>query len=202
MKKYIALIGDLVDSRHIPNRIEFDNSLLNLLNTLSIENPGIKSPYTLIGDEIQAVYTNSELLFRDAFRILALIYPQKMRFSFGIGELIKPINPKQAIEMDGPAFYAARDGIDELKKKKMLFNINGDQIKYIRLLKEILFYLSDDVTSWNSTRIKTFSYKLQDYEVKEIANTLHSAKTTIYKTINEGRLESVRKILDEISKNL
>ena len=51
----IALVGDLVRSRDIPHRADFDALLLDTMQARSTINPDILSPYTLIGDEIQAV---------------------------------------------------------------------------------------------------------------------------------------------------
>lgn len=198
--KYIALVGDLVNSRKIPERIAFDEALLNKLRLLSKDNSEIASPYTLIGDEIQAVYTNSNFIFRDAVEILAEIHPRRMRFAFGVGELIKPINKQQAIEMDGPAFYLARDGINELKNNRKIFNLNGNDLEELKLLKEILFYISHNLLTWNLTRLNTLKLRQRGLEVKEIAEELGRAENTIYKTIETGMLDTVESIFKQISK--
>ena len=114
-RKLIALVGDIVASREMSERIAFDERLLSTLGERSDLNPNVVSRYTLIGDDVQAVFSGASSLFSDAVSILSDIHPVRMRFSYGVGTLVKPINPEQAIEMDGPAFYRARDGVNQLK---------------------------------------------------------------------------------------
>ena len=99
----IVVIGDIVSSRKIMDRVAFDNGLLRTLEELNARNADILSPYTLtIGDEIQAVFGRADSLFHDAVSILAAIHPEKMRFSWGLGRLTKPITP------NGPLGWMAR----------------------------------------------------------------------------------------------
>src|SRR6218665_467049 len=115
--KYLALIGDVVDSKRLPRRAEFQVKLEKTLKNTSSRNPSLASPYTItLGDEFQAVYRNADRLFADIFTIWRDLDPAKVRFAVGVGELSTSINPKQALGMDGPAFHHARDAITALKK--------------------------------------------------------------------------------------
>lgn len=198
----IALVGDLVNSRVIPNRIKFDNLLLDKMRQRSKKNLNILSPYTMIGDEIQAVYKSADRMFDDCIQILEAIYPEKMRFSFGVGKLIKPINPNQATEMDGPAFYDARDGINELKKRGFMFNISGGSIPSLELTKQSIFYISHTMVKWNKIRFQVFSLLLNGLSVKEIAPQVERSSRAVYKTIDAGALEIIKKIFTEIEENI
>ena len=192
-----ALVGDLVKSRDIAHRVEFDELLLDTMQARSKINPHILSPYTLIGDEIQAVYRRADLIFNDCIAILAAIHPTRMRFSFGIGTLIKPINPQQATEMDGPAFYLARDGINQLKKNERLLNVTGENIPCLELTRHSLFLISHNMKKWNKTRTQTLSMQLEQYNVTEIARSLRLSQQAIYKTISAGDLNTIRALLKE-----
>lgn len=198
----IALVGDLVKSREIPNRVTFDKRLLEKMRHRSKKNHNILSPYTLIGDEIQAVYKRAEMIFEDCMNILEEIYPERMRFSFGVGELIKPINPTHAIEMDGPAFYCARDGINELKKSGYIFNICGRSIPSLEISKQSLFYISHTIGSWNKTRFQVLPLLFDGISVKEIAPKIGKSRRTVYKTIDAGALKIIIKIFKEIEVNI
>ena len=197
-RNIIALIGDVVASREISDRVAFDDTLVNTMRRLNEQDPYILSPYTLIGDEIQAVFNRADSLFCDTVSILAAIHPAKMRFSFGIGTLVKPINPQQAIEMDGPAFHNARDGVEALKESGYLFNIVGGDIPTIRLLRQALCLVSHNMGKWNKTRLRTLEMMLRALPVKEIAATLKISDKAIYKTISAGALEVVLQLLDEV----
>jgi len=196
-EKRIALVADIVGSRSIRERMAFDQRLVRCLTSLSDRNPHILSRYTLIGDEVQAVYSGAASLFEDAVTILATIHPVKMRFSYGVGTLIKPINPEQAIEMDGPAFYRARDGVNALKETGYLFTVVGD-VPRVDLVREALNLVSHEMDEWNENRLRTLARRQDGVPVKEIAEELGISDQAVYKTIDAGALEVIMRLFDEI----
>lgn len=209
MKNYIALVGDIVKSKENPNLIELTRKLEDTLDKLDFSNKRLASLYTPIGDEIQAVYevgneesnqTNSNI-FIDAMEILVSIYPDRMRFSFGIGTFLTPINKSQTIGMNGPAFYRAREGVDMLKKNGRLFNVVMDpkDFEHQKLIQETLFYISHNLVGWNETRLKTMLMRLRGMKPKDIAETLGKSVKTIYKTSQAGDLETLEKIFKELN---
>ena len=201
--KKLVLIGDIVSSRKISERISFDKKLLQTLDELNQRNSLIISPYTLtIGDEIQAVFEDAESVFHDAISILSAIYPQKMRFSLGVGAIIKPINTEQAIGMDGPAFHFARDGIDAMKKSGYLFQLSGENIPHFSLHQHALFLISHNIARWNKTRLLVLEMLLNKLPVKSIAANLHISEQAVYKTINTGALEIIISLFTEIETTL
>jgi hypothetical protein len=201
--KYLVLIGDIVNSKKIKDRIAFNAKFQQALSALNARNPDILSPYTITaGDEIQAVFGSAVHVFRDAILILASIYPEKIRFSFGLGPLITPINPNQSIGMDGPAFYTARAGIDRLKKSGDLFHISGEGIPDLPLLQSCLQLLSFQIVDWKPNRLQTLIFLQEAASVKVIAEKLKVSEQAIYKTINAGALEVVIQLFAEISKYL
>jgi hypothetical protein len=197
-EKRIALVADIVGSRSIQERMAFDERLVTCLTRLSDRNPHILSRYTLIGDEVQAVYGGAASLFRDAVTILATIHPVKMRFSYGVGTLIKPINPEQAIEMDGPAFYRARDGVNELKEAGYLFTVVGADVPQVGLVKEALVLVSHEMDEWNKNRLRTLAMRQEDMPVKEIADVLGISDQAVYKTIDAGAVDVIIRLFEEI----
>jgi len=197
-EKRIALVADIVGSRKIQERITFDGRLVKCLKDLSNRNPHILSPYTLIGDEIQAVFSGGNLLFRDAASILSTIHPVKMRFSYGVGTLIKPINPEQAVEMDGPAFYRARDGVNSLKETGYLFTVVGEDVPRVDLVREVLNLVSHEMEEWNENRLRTLAMRQEGVAVKEIADELGISDKAVYKTIDAGALDVIMRVFDEI----
>ena len=57
------------------------------------------------------------------------LYPVKLRFGIGIGEISTEINQKAAIGADGPAFYAAREIINFLKNEEKHLKIKHQIFK-------------------------------------------------------------------------
>jgi hypothetical protein len=195
-RRYIALIGDVVGSRQIRERIPFDDRLLTRINDLGDRNPYVVSRYTLIGDEVQAVFRGAGRLFRDAISVTAAIHPVKMRFSYGVGSLTKPINPDQAIEMDGPAFHRARDGVNELKETGHLFTVVGDDVPQVELVRTVLRLVSHHMERWNKNRLEALAGRLEGAPVKEIAEQLRLSDQAIYKTIDAGAIDVIIRLFD------
>ena len=85
-----------------------------------------------LGDEFQGLLNNPAYAIEIVKYIQRELYPVKLRFGIGIGEISTEINQKAAIGADGPAFYAAREIINFLKnEEKHLKNQAPDiQIEY------------------------------------------------------------------------
>lgn len=201
--KKLVLIGDIISSRQIEERNTFNRQLLKTLDDLNSRNSSVISPYTLtIGDEIQAVFKNAKSIFRDAISIMTAIHPHKMRFSFSIGSIINPINPKQAIGMDGPAFHLARDGIERLKKSGFLFSLKGENIQQLSFYQQVLLLISHNIFKWNKTRLHVLEMSINDIPVNTMAKKLQISEQAIYKNINAGALEIIISLFIEIEKTL
>jgi hypothetical protein len=199
----IALVGDVVASRRIDDRSDFNAALARTIDWLNQRNSNLLSPYTItLGDEIQAVYAGANGLFKDASAFLAAVYPHRMRFSYGVGKLVTPINPEQAIGMDGPAFYHARDGMDALKKEEYLFHIVGDGLHRPALLNHALRLIAHNARKWNQTRWQTLALLYAGMSVQEIAEYTDLTVQSIYKTIRAGALHEIIALLDQIEASI
>lgn len=202
MKK-IVLIGDIVSSRKIAKREEAQKKLQRYFNLLNQRHKTLISPFTItLGDEFQALYKNSSDIFRDIWEILMVLYPVKVRFSIGIGELSTPVNKKQSIGMDGPAFYNARKGLIELKKTSCLINIITDTNLTDELAKHSLFLISQLAGKWKPTRLKILVMLYEGKSVKEISGKLKISDKAVYKNIDSGSLNLISAITNEIANKL
>jgi hypothetical protein len=196
-RQVLALIGDIVGSRQITQRTAFNRTLQHTLTALSRAHAGILSPYTLIGDEIQAVFPGGAGIFADAAAILAAIHPRLMRFSFGNGILVTPINRQQATAMDGPAFYHARDGIERLRKTGSLLAVTGAEHPAAALLEATFSLVSFGMRKWNRNRKHILALQLDGQPVQVIARKLRLSEQAVYKSITAGRLEDIMWIFEE-----
>lgn len=199
MKK-IVLIGDIVASKKIKNRAEVQKKLVRLFKNINENNKTLDSPFTItLGDEFQALYNKADNIFKDIWQIMYVLYPERVRFSIGVGELNTKVNKKQAIGMDGPAFYNARSGLDELKEYSFLFNISGEDIENIDFTRQVLFLVSRVITKWKTSRMKIFDSLYQGNTVKTIARKLKISDKAVYKNIDTGGMYMVMALFEEIS---
>lgn len=184
--KVIGLIADIVASRDIPDRGEFQTNLGKILNQVSSSAGSMLiSPYTItLGDEFQAMYRGAGRLFRDLAVILLATYPTKIRFALSHDALLTEINPNAAIGMDGPAFGNARKLLTSMK------SVNRTMIQIARrgsrtpdLVNASLRVLSNDIDGWNRTAVGCLRCLLDGRSVDEMVELLAVKIRTIYKSI-------------------
>ena len=156
--KYLVLIGDVLGSKQLPARAQFQRRLKLSLRGLNTRRKSLISPYTLtLGDEFQAVYRHASGLFADIFTILAQVAPVQARFAVAVGEIVTPINPRQSIGMDGPAFHRARARLEKLKGQGRLLGLHDTGEARWRLPGSTLAVLSGLMEGWRQKRLQLFS---------------------------------------------
>jgi hypothetical protein len=197
----IVLIGDIIASRKIKDRSSVQKQLKAAIRQLNRKNPNLISPYTItLGDEFQAVFDKADRLFSDITNILLALYPEQVRFSVGVGAIDTPINKQQAIGMDGPAFYLARKGIEQLKASGYLFITNGLTENQQDMVNNSLFLVSHHVCKWKPSRLTVFRLLQQGLSVADMTNQLDLTDKAIYKTIDQGELKVIQQLFLEIEK--
>lgn len=118
-ENYFAMIGDIVDSRHLSDRSAVQVRLETLLKKINSSfSSAIKASFLItIGDEFQGLLLPSSQALIIANMIIEEMHPVKIRFGLGYGHITTAIKDS-ALGMDGPAFYAARQAMDFLKRTK------------------------------------------------------------------------------------
>lgn len=207
--KYLAIIGDVVDSKRLSQRGEFQLQLADALKRTSHRNSTLASPYTItLGDEFQAVYRNADRLFSDLFSIWRDIHPGEARFAIGVGEMSTAINPKQALGMDGPAFHRAREAITELKKTDYRIWLQGEPapqgpaFDHWELLNSLFKLVSHKIGAWEKNRLHVMCALLAGRPVSEIEGELGISKVAIYKNINAAALDEWKGLCDQVTRFL
>lgn len=199
--KWLVLIGDVVASRAIVNRAKFQERLDQVLSAITGSNANLASPYTItLGDEFQAVFDRADNVFCDIVGIFGALHPARIRISLGVGKVTTPINNKQAIAMDGPAFYSARKGIERLRGSDGLIEIVGIIPAQEAIIRPALHLLTQMMSKWNRNRLVTLELLLKGRTVKEIACSLSVSEAAVYKTIRAGNLDTVRAFFVETEK--
>ena len=193
--KYIALIADIVASRDITAREPLQDKLIALLKQKGQINghqdERIVSPYTLtLGDEFQAVFSSGEHILTDMIDINLALYPTRVRYAIGIGELTTRVNPVNALGMDGPAFHLARDALERMKREQIDCTINGLTHQDPILINATLALMNREMTKWRSNRLSVLKGLLNNRDVKALARELDISEVAIYKNIEAGNLRT------------
>ena len=117
---YIAIIGDIKKSKEIEERYVIQNKLTNVLNEINqLYCEDIEADFTVtLGDEFQGLLCRGIHVLDILEYIQTEMEPVELRFGIGIGKIVTPINPEQALGADGPAYYRARTAITKVKKRE------------------------------------------------------------------------------------
>lgn len=216
---YIAIIGDIKDSRLIGERGVIQDKLRDILQEINQKYASdIAAGFMItLGDEFQGLLVQSEHTMQLVEEIRLGMLPVRIRFGIGIGAITTSIDPQMAIGADGPCFYKARSAIDYLKKREKLSKTKAANIRFemqndgynLDALNTILTLLSVITENWTKHQIAV----IQDYSQyhdsqKKCAQRLGITQSTVQRSLTSSNyyvyqeaLNTINSILGEIPKN-
>ena len=197
---YYAIIGDVKDSRTLPNRNDVQEKLKKVLLDINrIYNKDIAADFLItLGDEFQGLMLKSNNIIKIVKHIQRELHPIQIRFGIGIGEISTKINKKAAIGADGPAFYAARNVITmihELEKKikiqapdiqiSLYTEKNIFEIKEINTLLSLIKAIED---SWTEKqRYTVWDMMINHGSQNECALRMNTSQSTVARRLSDGK---------------
>lgn len=140
---YIALIGAVIQSNKQVAH-EQRGELSQVLTQINQEyQASLAADLTLVKDEFQGLFKETEQLFEIIDKIKFSLYPMEFRFGVGLGEIQTPIEGRSISEIDGPAFWHARDAVTKVLEEnasqlsRILLSAGGDGSEF-QLLNDSL----------------------------------------------------------------
>ncbi len=120
VKPYIAIIGDIRESKKIHDRNDVQLKLKNVLETINNKyGEEVSSKFMItLGDEFQGLLWSGAKVLDIIEEIQREMYPIQIRFGIGVGKITTNINAGMAIGADGPGYYKAREAIEFLKREE------------------------------------------------------------------------------------
>lgn len=196
----LCIIADVVGSRTVQHRAKLQKKLDTSLKGLNAKRAKqILSPFTItLGDEFQVVYAKSETVFLDMWSILCDLHPVRVRFSLGLGQLSTPINRKEALGMDGPAFHSARAGMSELKRSNNIFAITASRKDPPKWTQPAIELISHNARTWRKPRHLVLRHSLAGMDPKSIAKLAGISTAAVYKNISAGALGPTAELLKQM----
>ncbi|MFE8070624.1 SatD family protein [Marinobacteraceae bacterium S3BR75-40.1] len=199
---YLVLIADIIGSRKLPNRGGIQKKLAAELDRLNATRSQLASPYTItLGDEFQAVFEGADRLFADLFSVMGALHPVELRFAISVGPLDTPINSREAIGMDGPAFHQARDLLERMKKRDRVIDLAGLPADD-GLLDATLGLFNHQLRKWRANRLAVMQQLLCGRDVATIAGELDITEQSVYKNIRDGGLEAAIDLITTLTPRL
>lgn len=201
-KQFIVLLGDIVHSRRIKNRKEFQQKLKQACNSVNLQYKGeLHAEMKLIKgvDEIGGVYNRPDRLYDSISIIMDGIFPQKMRFVCISGQIDVGLMQKNVSKMDGPAFHKAAENIDLLRKRpEMLFHVElGNHILDIAICGQInLLLLYRD--NWSQTQFDLIQeYRKCDNQA-QVAEKFGISQQAVSKSLISSKWLLMRKVENDL----
>lgn len=113
---YLSIIGDLISSRTITDRGSAQTQFQATLDRVNDRfKDHLASVFTItLGDEFQGVLKPQAPVFQILDWVEAGLHPHPCRFGIGLGVLLTPLRPELSIGADGPAFWHARNAINQV----------------------------------------------------------------------------------------
>lgn len=117
---FAAVIGDIKDSRHLENRKEVQVHLQEILDRLNEKyKDHIVSKFLItLGDEFQGLLSGGGHILEMVNEIRMEMYPVRLRFGIGFGQITTDIKSEMALGADGPGYYRAREAVELLKERE------------------------------------------------------------------------------------
>lgn len=211
-KVYIAIIGDIIGSKNIEERNNFQKKFKAVLEDVNKRyKDSIASKFMItLGDEFQGLLGRSDNLFDIIFDIEKAMKPVEFRFGVGIGYIDTDINPDIPLGSDGPAYHYARKMIDKLKLKESKYKNSPTNILIFTdredtnvLLESILELTYAIKSKWTDRQIEIIEiYKNNDENQYKAAEKLGVKQSTVNKAIKASMFYQYDKGIESIKQYL
>lgn len=211
---YIAIIGDIKESKKIDNRNEIQKKLKLVLQEINEKyNDTISSKFIItLGDEFQGLLCNGANTMPIILEIERKMYPIKIRFGVGVGTITTEVNKEMSLGADGPGYYKARNAIEFLKDNEKKNQTNAADIRLevesedqaaTIMINTILSLVTviKDLWSDRQREIIWDMLKHQDSQV-DVAKRLKIKQPAVQKSLAKGKYYAYKEALDTIEKAL
>ena len=210
-KTYIAMIGDIKNSRGIAERNEIQKKLKDVLKCINEKyDIDIAAKFMItLGDEFQGLLRSG----RNAVEIIEFIqqemYPIDIRFGIGIGEITTDIIADMAIGADGPGYYNARAAIEQLKVDEQKSKIQASDIKIkiqddrnsVAQMLNTIFMLLDLIKENWTERQREIIWELRKNNINQSECALKFAisQSSVQRILSSGNYYAYKEAIETIN---
>lgn len=209
----VAIIGDIIDSRNIEDRNKIQTKLNKVLKEVNIEyEEYIVSKWTItLGDEFQVLIKPNLEVFKMLDYISYKMYPTKIRFGIGLGEIYTDINYEKSIGADGPAYWNARDAIEFIHNNN---NYGSSKISFKsknkndEIINNLIYYTDWMKENWTDTQ-KEVLYTLlenniysENFKQKLLAKELDISESAMSKRVRSSGIRLYLSSRNSIAKEI
>ena len=201
MNQYYALIGDIIESRHLANRAQQQEALNQVLDNLNDRYQAhLASRFSLtLGDEFQGLVKVGAPIFQMIDELRLALPDLNLRLGLGLGEILTSINPALSLGADGPAYWRAREAIQQVHQQHHyetvhVYLVTGQEDQDATLNHSLA--LSEFVrSSWIQSQMETFrtildlGYYQSRFDQKRVASALGLSSSAFAKRMKSSGIK-------------
>jgi hypothetical protein len=201
-EKYHVMLGDVVSSRTIADRPNFQKKLENACNDVNLNyRNDIFAEFKISKgtDEIAGVLVDISNIFKIITLFFDYLYPYQIRFALVYDYIDVSMDIRDVTKMDGPAFHKASSDINELKLIGTSFKFSVyDLIVDSAIENEInlLFMIKSD---WSLLQHNIIKEYMKLGKQTEVANKLGTSQTFVSRTIHKLRWKELSYIEENLN---
>lgn len=198
VKPYIAIIGDIRESKKIHDRNDVQMRLKNVLEVINDKyNAEVSAKFMItLGDEFQGLLWNGTKVLDIIEEIQREMYPVQIRFGIGVGEITTNINAEMAIGADGPGYYKAREALEFLKKEEqknkvplsdIRIEVEEEKSNVSNLLNTIFSLMEVIKGNWTQRQREIiYEYESTEGSQLECARKLEITQSSVQRSLKKG----------------
>lgn len=211
-KPYVSIVGEVLPSKEMEERKKQQKKLHSVLEKINQDHDEDISAKFIptIENEFQGLVCKGGNLMKLLLEIKNELYPYKVRFGIGIGEIESDFQSENAITISGPGYEKARESLKILqnrdtKKQKTFTDIHleivGEQNERVHLMNTIFSLLTTLESSW-SNRQREIIYNMLKYQDTQstAAKRFGVTQSTIQKTLTAGKYYAYEEALSTLER--
>jgi len=171
---YIAIIGDIKDSKKLKHRKSSQLYFSEVLDQLNQEyKQDLAAKFTVsMGDAFQGLLKDSSHLMTLLFQLELKMAPIEVRMGIGLGEVETKIHPENSLLIDGSCYHRARSMIEQIEKSEkqyaksksniLLSTGGGKNTHYEQLINTVFALQTSLKTNWTERQKQIIKVYLEN----------------------------------------
>lgn len=208
---YVAIIGDIKDSRKLKHRETSQLHFAEVLEQLNQEyQKDLAAKFTIsMGDAFQGLLKDTSHLLSILFQIELKLAPMEVRMGVGLGDVETQINPDNSLVNDGSCYHRARAMIEQIEKSEkqytqsksnILLSTGGGKNVHCEQLINTIFSLQTSLkTSWTQRQKQIIQVYLENENNQYAsAKELGIGQSSVNKALSSTSFYSFSHSLDTV----
>lgn len=195
---YIAIIGDIKDSRKLEHRKTSQQKFTRTLEQLNqVYQKDLAAQFTIsMGDAFQGLLKDASHLMVMLFELELNLAPIELRIGIGLGDIETQLNSENSLLNDGSCYHRARAMIEQIEKSEkqyeqassnILLSTGGQAVHYEKLINTVFSLESAIKMKWTERQKEIIRVYLANGKNQyATAEALNIGQSSINKALNSA----------------